>query len=161
MDSKANSQNKKLILVIGATGAQGLAVIDKLLEPCADGTPSPYAVRALTRDPDSRRAKELVSRGIQCVRGKCTVSSQARASHPDSQRHWSFSGTTGAFDDLQSVARALEGVYGTWVNTDGFTVGEEKEVWAGLRIFELAKQNGAVRHYVWSSLDYAFKASAP
>ena len=62
---------------------------------------------------------------------------------------------------MQSVARALEGVYGTWVNTDGFTVGEEKEVWAGLRIFELAKQNGAVRHYVWSSLDYAFKVSAP
>ena len=45
------------------------------------------------------------------------------------------------------------------MNTDGFTVGEEKEVWAGIRIFELAKQNGGVRHYVWSSLDYASKVS--
>lgn len=65
----------------------------------------------------------------------------------------------GAFDDLPSVARALAGVYGAWVNTDGFTVGEAKEVWAGIRIFELAKQDGGVRHYVWSSLDYASKVS--
>ncbi len=46
-----------------------MAVIDKLLEPCADGNPSPYAVRALTRDPESRRAQELVSRGVECVTG--------------------------------------------------------------------------------------------
>ena len=61
---------KKLILVIGATGAQGLAVIDKLLAPCADGTPSPYAVRALTRDPSSRRAKLLAAKGVECAKGK-------------------------------------------------------------------------------------------
>ena len=61
--------SQKLILVIGATGAQGLAVIDKLLEPCANGNPSPYAVRALTRDPSSRRAQELASRGVECVKG--------------------------------------------------------------------------------------------
>ncbi|KAI0707154.1 NAD(P)-binding protein [Earliella scabrosa] len=122
---------KKTILVIGATGAQGLAVIDSLLASCTDGRPSPYAVRALTRDPTSRRAQELSKRGVECVKG--------------------------AFDDLPTVARALEGVYGAWVNTDGFTVGEQKEVWAGVRIFELAKQNGAVRHYVWSSLDYALR----
>ncbi len=61
--------NKKLILVIGATGAQGIAVIDKLLEPAADGAPSPYAVRALTRDPSSRRAKELAGKGVELVKG--------------------------------------------------------------------------------------------
>ena len=63
------TNSPKLILVIGATGAQGLAVIDKLLEPCANGNPSPYAVRALTRDPSSRRAQELASRGVECVKG--------------------------------------------------------------------------------------------
>ena len=61
--------SKKLILVIGATGAQGLAVIDKLLEPAANGTASPYAVRALTRDPTSRRAKELAAKGVDVVKG--------------------------------------------------------------------------------------------
>lgn len=63
------SQEKKLILVIGATGAQGIAVIDALLAPAEDGTPSPYAVRALTRNPESGRAKSLSAKGVQCVKG--------------------------------------------------------------------------------------------
>ena len=50
----------------------------------------------------------------------------------------------------------MKGAYGAWINTDGFTIGEKKETYAGLRIFEIAKQAG-ICHYVWSSLDYAFK----
>ena len=60
----------KLILVIGATGAQGMAVIDKLLEPYSDGTPSPYSIRALTLDPDSDRARQLAARGVECFKGE-------------------------------------------------------------------------------------------
>lgn len=63
----------------------------------------------------------------------------------------------GAFDNLPTVEEALRSAYGAWVNTDGFTVGEVKELFAGVRIFELAKQNGSLRHYVWSNLDYALK----
>lgn len=55
------------------------------------------------------------------------------------------------------MQKALDGVYGAWVNTDGFTVGEQKEIYAGMRIFELAKQTPTMRHYVWSNLDYALK----
>lgn len=62
--------NKKLILVIGATGAQGLAVIDALLAFGADGSPSPYAVRALTRNPNSKRAQQLQEKGVECVKGE-------------------------------------------------------------------------------------------
>ncbi|CCL99317.1 uncharacterized protein FIBRA_01333 [Fibroporia radiculosa] len=122
--------SKKLILVIGATGAQGIAVIDKLLAPSEDGSPSPYLVRALTRDPTHVRAKNLASKGVELVKGR--------------------------FDDFKAVAAALQGAYGAYVNTDGFTVAEEIEVWSGIRIFELAKQAG-VKHYVWSNLDYSFK----
>ena len=61
--------SKKVILVIGATGAQGLAVIDGLLAPSADGSPSPYSVRALTRNPDHRRALELAAKGVHLFRG--------------------------------------------------------------------------------------------
>jgi len=64
--------SKKLILVIGATGAQGLAVIDSLLAPRDDGSPSPYSVRAVTRDPLSRRAQELKAKGVECVKGDLT-----------------------------------------------------------------------------------------
>ncbi|PCH36840.1 NAD(P)-binding protein [Wolfiporia cocos MD-104 SS10] len=123
------ASNEKLILVIGATGAQGLAVIDRLLAPADDGSPSPYTVRALTRDPKGRRARELTAKGVECV--------------------------PGSFDDFSAVAAALKGVYGAWVNTDGFTVGEMKEVWTGIRIFELAQQAG-LKHYVYSALEYSF-----
>ncbi|KAJ6459620.1 NAD-P-binding protein [Mycena sanguinolenta] len=123
----------KLILVIGATGAQGRAVIDALLEPTATGQPSPYTVRALTRDPNSASAQALTKQGVECVKG--------------------------SFTDYASVARALEGAYGVWVNTDGFTVGEIEEIYAGMRIFEVAKRVTSLRHYVWSNIRYVLKNS--
>jgi hypothetical protein len=55
--------------------------------------------------------------------------------------------------------KALENCYGVFVNTDGFTVGEQAEVFAGMRIFELARQVGTLKHYVYSSLDYLTKKS--
>ncbi|KAI0342005.1 NAD(P)-binding protein [Trametopsis cervina] len=125
------SISKKLILVIGATGAQGLAVVDALLKPGPDGAPSPYAVRALTRDSTSERAQELAGRGVELAEGH--------------------------FEDFASVKSALQGVYGAWINTDGFTVGETKEIHIAMRIFEIAKQTKSIRHYVWSNLDYALK----
>ena len=63
----------------------------------------------------------------------------------------------GSVDDFESIRAALHGAYGAWANTDGFTIGEQREIHAGMRIFEIAKQAGTVRHYVWSSLDYALK----
>ncbi|TFY83220.1 hypothetical protein EWM64_g786 [Hericium alpestre] len=110
----------------------GIAVIDSLLAPAADRSPSPYSVRALTRDPSSGRATELAAKGVEVVQGDT--------------------------DHLATVSSALKGVWGAWVNVDTFSVGEVKEVFAGLRIFELAHQAG-VRHYVWSSLDYISKIS--
>ncbi len=49
-----------LIAVVGATGKQGGAVVDALLERGA-------AVRALTRDADSQRARALAERGVEVV----------------------------------------------------------------------------------------------
>lgn len=64
-----STEARKLILVIGATGAQGLEVVPALLKPNHDGTPSPFAVRALTRDVNNRRAKELESMGAELFQG--------------------------------------------------------------------------------------------
>ncbi len=60
----------KLILVLGATGAQGRAVVDNLLAPSDDGTASPYAVRALSRDPESKQALSLRSKGVEVFKGR-------------------------------------------------------------------------------------------
>ncbi|CAG8716526.1 9867_t:CDS:2, partial [Acaulospora colombiana] len=125
--------SKKLILFIGGTvelGAQGIPAIKALLSPGKDGEPSPYAVRVVTRDPSNWRAAELQNLGCELV--------------------------TGSVKDLPSIYNALEGVYGAFVNTDGFTIGEKEELFAAFRIYELAKERG-VKHYVWSNLDYMSK----
>lgn len=70
---------KKLILVIGATGAQGMSVIPAILAPSEDGTSSPYAVRALTRDPTNRRARELEALGVECIKGTVAIPLNSRA----------------------------------------------------------------------------------
>ncbi|KAF9504665.1 hypothetical protein BS47DRAFT_1378330 [Hydnum rufescens UP504] len=124
------ASDKKIIFLIGATGAQGQPVIKALLEDAEDGTPSPYAIRALTRDPEHRRAKELEHQGVKLIKGD--------------------------FMDFPTVSKYLKGVYGMFVNTDFFTVGDEGETYGGIRLFELAKYAG-VRHFIWSNLDYASK----
>lgn len=52
---------------------------------------------------------------------------------------------------------ALEGCYGAWVNTDTYTVGEQKEIYAGIKIYETARRTSAARHLIWSNLDYGSK----
>jgi nucleoside-diphosphate-sugar epimerase len=73
----------QLILVIGGTGAQGLAVVDALLEPQADGSPSPYSVRIFTRNPTHRRALELKEKGCELFQGPSTSNLL-----PSSDPHW-------------------------------------------------------------------------
>ena len=126
------AKDDKLILVIGGTGAQGHAVVKALLEPTSDGMPSPYAVRILTRNPDHPKVK-------------------AEFNHPNIEL------VQGSFTDLAKVERALEGVWGAYINTDGFTVGEQAETYYGLRIFELAACVPTMKHYIWSNLDYGLK----
>ena len=72
--SPSSNTDKRLILVVGGTGAQGIAVIDALLEPSPDGTPSPYAIRVLTRNTEGRRAKELQEKGVELAVGKLKLS---------------------------------------------------------------------------------------
>lgn len=56
-------EDRELVVVFGATGAQGGSVARALLE---DGT---FRVRVVTRDPAQRAAKELRRRGAEVVRG--------------------------------------------------------------------------------------------
>ncbi|KAF8319408.1 NAD(P)-binding protein [Clavulina sp. PMI_390] len=120
----------RVIAVIGATGAQGLPVIEHLLRPQEDGSPSPWKIRALTRNAEHPRAKDLQSRGVELVQG--------------------------SFLDNSAVLRLFDGAYGAFVNTDGFTVGMAKEILAAIEIWEAARRQ-KVRHFVWSSLDYALR----
>lgn len=56
----------KLIVVTGATGAQGGSVVDALLKD-----PSKWKVRAVTRNTTSDAAKKLAEKGVEVV--KCDL----------------------------------------------------------------------------------------
>ncbi|RIA96985.1 hypothetical protein C1645_814636 [Glomus cerebriforme] len=61
-----SQKQKPLVVVSGATGAQGGSVVNSLLET------GRYRIRALSRNPDSDKAKALASKGIEVV--KCDLS---------------------------------------------------------------------------------------
>jgi hypothetical protein len=147
----------KIILVFGATGAQGRHVINSLLASCEDGSPSPYTIRALTRNPEGKHALALRERGVELVKGRSSSLYHIYACTTMAEGDVLM--RTGDTSNLASIAAALDGAYGAWVNIDGFTVGEQREIYAGMRTFELAKQTKSLRHYVWSSLDYNLKVS--
>lgn len=74
-----------------------------------------YRVRALTRDPTHRRAKNLLSLGpemVELVQGSAMCEA--------------------------TVSKLFEGADGAFVNLDGFALGEKRETYWGIRIFELA-----------------------
>jgi len=62
----------------------------------------------------------------------------------------------GTQDNQKDLHRAFHGVYGAWVNTDGFTIGEKNETFYGIRAYEIARHEG-VQHYIYASTDYALK----
>ncbi|MBX7187152.1 MAG: NmrA family NAD(P)-binding protein, partial [Vicinamibacteria bacterium] len=55
--------DKKIIAVLGATGAQGGGLVRAILSDSSGG----FAVRALTRDPGTAKAKELAALGAEVV----------------------------------------------------------------------------------------------
>ncbi|KAF5392846.1 hypothetical protein D9757_000950 [Collybiopsis confluens] len=54
------------------------------------------------------------------------------------------------------ICASLDGCYGAFVNTDSFCVGEKDEIFAALKIYELAHR-ARVKHFIWSGLEYASK----
>lgn len=64
----------------------------------------------------------------------------------------------GQQDNQQDLHTAFSGVYGAWVNLDGFTIGEKNEGFYGVRAYEIARHHG-VKHYIWANTDYALRKS--
>ncbi len=114
---------KKIIAVVGATGAQGGSLARAILE---DGE-SPFSVRALTRNPGSENAQALAAMGAEVV--------QADLDDPSSLER-AFAGAHGAF-----------GITNFW---EHFSVDKEK---AQARNIAQAAKAAEVKHVVWSTLE--------
>lgn len=114
---------KKIIAVFGATGAQGGGVARAILLD----RDSAFAVRAITRDPDSEKAKELAQLGAEVVAAD--------------------------IDDKESLRRALKGAYGAYFVTFFWAhLSPEKELAEARSMAEAAKEAG-LQHVIWSTLE--------
>lgn len=114
---------KKTIAVIGATGAQGGGLAYAILEDAN----SEFEVRAITRDPDSAKAKELARLGANVVRAD--------------------------LDDLESLKSAFAGAYGAFCVTNFWEhFSPEKEHAQATNLAEAARDAG-IRHAVWSTFE--------
>jgi uncharacterized protein YbjT (DUF2867 family) len=115
--------DKKIIVVFGATGAQGGGLARAIL----NDSDSEFAVRAVTRDVNSDKAKELAAMGADLV--------------------------VADVDDAASVQKAMEGAYGAYCVTffwDHYS--PEKEMAEAKIMAEAAKAAG-LKHVVWSTLE--------
>ena len=115
--------DKKIIAVVGATGAQGGGLVRAIL---ADKS-GEFAVRALTRKPDSDKARELAKAGAQVVAADV--------------------------DDAASMRRAFAGAYGAFCVTAFWEhFSPEKELAQAAMMAKAAKEAG-VKHVIWSTLE--------
>lgn len=111
-------KQKQIILVTGATGAQGGSVARALLDGGA------FAVRALTRNPESEKALALRQAGAEIVGGN--------------------------MDDPESLNRAMQGAYGVFGVTS-YWEHFDREYRHGKNLID-AVQRSDVRHFIFSSL---------
>lgn len=115
--------NKKIIAVIGATGAQGGGLVDAIL----NDQNGEFVPRAITRNVNSDKAKALSEKGVEIV-------------HAD-------------LDDIESLKKAFNGVYGAYCVTNYWEhFSPEKEKAQAKNLAEAAKESN-VSHVIWSTLE--------
>ncbi|KAH8675590.1 hypothetical protein BX600DRAFT_494070 [Xylariales sp. PMI_506] len=124
------TSTKQTVLIVGATGAQGAAIVKSLSET------GKYQLLALTRKVESQRAQELAA--LPNVELVASASDHGY--------------------DLAAFSKAAERSDAVFINTDGFAVGEIAETYWGIRLFQLSIRAG-VKHVVYSGLDNIGKAT--
>ncbi len=114
---------KKIIAVAGATGAQGGGLVRSILRDVSSG----FTARALTRNVNSDKAKELAKLGAEVVAADV--------------------------DDAESLKRAFQGAYGAYCVTFFWAhFSPEKEVASATNMARAAKHAG-LQHVIWSTLE--------
>lgn len=114
---------KKIIAVLGATGAQGSGLVRAIMGDKG----SEFAARALTRDPKSDKAKELAKLGAEVAEADV--------------------------DDPESLKKAFKGAYGAYCVTFFWAhFSPEKELAQAKAMAQAAKDTG-LQHVIWSTLE--------
>lgn len=115
--------DKKLVAVVGATGAQGGGLARAILQDPAGG----FAVRAITRKASSDKAKALAKQGAEVVEAD--------------------------IDDAESVKKAFAGAYGAFCVTNFWEHFSPEKEQAQARNMADAARAAGLKHVVWSTLE--------
>ncbi|MCX6246696.1 MAG: NmrA/HSCARG family protein [Bacteroidetes bacterium] len=114
---------KKIIAVMGATGAQGGGLVRAIL----NDKEGPFAVRALTRNVNSDKARELAELGAEVVFAD--------------------------LEDQKSLEDAFAGAYGAYCVTFFWAHFSPEKEKAGARAMAAAVKTAGVKHVIWSTLE--------
>lgn len=115
--------DKKLIAVVGATGAQGGGLVRAIVNDRG----GEFVTRAITRDLNSEKASGLAKLGAEVV--------------------------AATLDDAESMKRAFAGAYGVFCLTNFWEhMSPEREYAQAVAQAEAAKVSG-VHHVIWSTLE--------
>jgi uncharacterized protein YbjT (DUF2867 family) len=115
--------DRTLIAVVGATGAQGGGLVRAILADRAGG----FAARAITRGPNSAKARALADSGAEVVAGD--------------------------LDDEASLAKALAGADGAYFVTNFWEHFSPERELAQARNMAAAARQAGIRHAIWSTLE--------
>ena len=116
-------KDSKIIAIVGATGAQGKGLVNAIL----NDKNGKFRIRAITRNVNSDKAKELANKGVEVVEANV--------------------------DDKKSLVKAFTGAYGAFCITffwEHFS--PEKENQHAKNMAEAASEAG-VKHVIWSTLE--------
>jgi len=115
--------SQKIVAVVGATGAQGGA----LARAISSDRAGEFAVRALTRKPDSDQAKDLKRAGAEVVAAD--------------------------LDDVESLNRAFAGAYAAFCVTNFWEHFSPEREFVQASNQAKAAQHAGVKHAIWSTLE--------
>ncbi len=116
-------ENKKIIAVVGATGAQGSGLVKAILDDSESG----FVPRAITRNKNSEKAKEFIKLGVQVVEANV--------------------------DDTESLKQAFKGAYGAFCVTFFWEhLSPEREIQQAKNQAKAAREAG-IKHIIWSTLE--------
>ncbi len=114
---------KKVIAVVGSTGAQGGGLVRAIL---ADRE-GEFAARALTRKPQSEAARSLADRGAEVVPAD--------------------------LDQPETLTRAFDGAYGAYCVTNFWEYFSPERELAQAQAMARAARDAGLRHVIWSTLE--------
>ena len=114
---------KKVIAVVGATGAQGGGVARAIVNDPQGG----FSLRALTRDVNSEKAKALAKMGAEVVKADV--------------------------DDLESLKKAFQGAYGAYCVTFFWSHFSPQREFANATAMATAAKEAGIKHAIWSTFE--------